>query len=108
MHLKINNNERFLNPAKGVEFKYKETDAFLAPVAEPDEPLYIDSKISSCKVIGVFQSSNQLSCSSCFKKVFIQPNSTLASSTVPIIVFDDSDQKQVLHSVVSSFNGAIF
>ena len=83
MHLKINNNERFLNPAKGVEFKYKETDTFLAPVAEPDEPLYIDSKISSCKVIGVFQSSNQFSCSSCFKKVFIQPNSTLAKCSSP-------------------------
>ncbi len=83
LRLKINNNERFLNTAKGVEFKYKETDAFLAPVAEPDEPLYIDSKISSCKVIGVLESSKRLSCSSCFKKVFIQPNSTLAKCSSP-------------------------
>ncbi len=71
------NYERYLNTAKGEEFRFKVTTEFADAVVEPDQPLSMECSIPTCKVVGVLEATKQVCCFSCSKKVVSLPNSSL-------------------------------
>ncbi len=77
LRLKKNYNERYLNTAKGEEFRFKVTTEFADAVVEPDQPLSMECSIPTCKVVGVLEATKQVCCFSCSKKVVSLPNSSL-------------------------------
>ena len=80
--LNKNYNERYLNTAKGEEFKFKVTSDFAEPVVEPDQPLSKECTIPRCKVVGVLEAIKQVYCVSRSKNVVSLPNSSLVRCSV--------------------------
>ena len=74
LRIKTSGKERFLNTAKSEKFIFKETTPFQHPLVNVDEDfMKITSVTILCKVIGIQQIYQNLSCISCQKKVVTQP-----------------------------------
>ena len=81
LRVKKFNNDQYLNTPKDEEFKLKETEKFVDPLVQPDQPLFKESIIPICNVIGVMEVIKHPSCLKCSKKVTILQNSALAHCT---------------------------
>ncbi len=75
------NNDQYLNTPKDEEIKFKETEKIVDPLVQPDQPLYEESIIPICNVIGVIEVIKHPSGLKCSKKVTILQNSALAHCT---------------------------
>ena len=112
LRIKTSGKERFLNTAKSEKFIFKETTPFQYPLVSVDEDfLKITSATILCKVIGIQQIYQNLSCISCQKKVVTQPGqeqcqscnmTQLVSSckvqrSARLLVEDTKDPNQHIH-----------
>ena len=75
------NNERYLNTAKVEEFKFEESENFSDSLVQPDQPLYQETTLPDCQVIGVTEATKTLCCVSCSKKCIFRPDSSLVQCT---------------------------
>jgi hypothetical protein len=96
LRVKKFNNDQYLNTPKDEEFKLKETEKFVDPLVQPDQPLFKESIIPICNVIGVMEVIKHPSCLKCSKKVTILPTEK----------WNNNIQKIVLHTWIELKNAS--